>query len=69
MQDHAYTLALETYSIRKRIDEHFKDHHFLTKEDFKALLEDEEYLKEARRSLLELEGDADLVIFDSVDMP
>lgn len=65
----AFTEALEVYPIINRISEHFKNHHYLTKDDFEKLVKDAEHLNEVRRSLLEIEGEADLVIIDTTDLP
>ena len=62
------TEALKVYPVYQKIIAHFADHQILTDEDFERL-QGEEYQKVVRRSLPEIEGEADLVIFDSVDLP
>lgn len=60
--------ALLVYPIYQSIAEHFKEHYILTQEDFERL-QSEEYQCEVRRSYFETNGEADLVMFNHVDLP
>ncbi len=51
----------------KRIKEHFKFHHYFTKDDLEQF-EREEYQAETRRGILESEGLADIAIIDGKDI-
>lgn len=68
MRDFTLTEALEAYPVARRIDKHFKDHCYMTEEDYEKI-KIEEYQKIIRQESLEDNGGAGLVIVDNTDLP
>lgn len=50
----------------KKIDDHFKDHYYLTRDDYEQI-QREEYQAEVRRGMLENEGIDEIAIIDGID--
>lgn len=53
--DDVENIKRKAQGLINRISDHFKDHHYFTKDDFESLLR-EEYLTEVRRNMPEDEG-------------
>ena len=64
-RDFTITEALEAYPIFQRIVQHFDDHRFLTREDYKWILK-EETQNQLKRDLVEIEGEIKFNIKTSV---
>ena len=78
MPDKGDKVPLKTYSLIcrdldktqariKQIDNHFKDHYYLTRDDYE-IIQREEYLAEIRRNLPEDEG-APVLDIEFIDLP
>ena len=50
----------------KKIDAHFRDHYYLTRDDYE-LMKRKEYRAEVRRGMLEAEGMSEIAIIDGID--